>query len=221
MPRFTYQEFVFFCEAFQTLNHFDFDPEEVLSKHEEGRGRLHIYECLYRDNNNYKTIVELTYDGDDIAWGIGDGWGDADDELSALYDALLILKGEEGSESRIQALIEGSRFDGLTVEQALVSDERGAHLLGVEIRSPGESRSVRMLACHLSSCEFELLRFMIKLEPGRTAYEWESYTPNQPMRLTQSVKVRGNQLVGESMCWYLVYVTDADSYMMLRQQLHK
>lgn len=74
MPRFTYQEFVFFCEAFQTLNHYDFDPEEVLSKQEEGRG-LHIYECLYRDGSNYKTLVELTYDGDDIAWGIGDGWG--------------------------------------------------------------------------------------------------------------------------------------------------
>lgn len=148
------------------------------------------------------------------------GWlGDTDDELSALYDALLILKGEEGSESRVQALIEGSRFDGLTVEQALVSDERGAHLLGVEIRSSGESRSVRMLACHLSSCEFELLRFMMMLEPNRTAYEWESYAPNQPMQVTQLVKVRGNQLVGESMCWYLVYVTDIDAYLLL--QLHQ
>lgn len=218
MPQFTYPEFVFFCEAFQRLNHFEFEPNDM--KIQQGEGRLlYIYEGMFRDNSNYKTLVELIYDGRDILWGIADGWEDADDELRTLYDALVIMKGGDGSACRVQALIAGSRFDGLTIEQALTSDERGAHLLGVPIQTTERLQGIYLLACHLSSCEMELIRFMIGLEGAGKRCDWIRYEPNETIVLPQAAQIRGNQLVGESMRWYLLYVTDANLYILLQQAI--
>ncbi|MFS0728356.1 hypothetical protein [Paenibacillus sp. 1P07SE] len=89
MTLFTYPEFVFFCEAFQRLNHFDFDPVDIVAELKEDQTH-YTYEGMYRDESNYKSHVELTYDGEDVRWNIAMGWEDADGELCALYDAMLI-----------------------------------------------------------------------------------------------------------------------------------
>ncbi|MFS0728357.1 hypothetical protein [Paenibacillus sp. 1P07SE] len=131
------------------------------------------------------------------------------------------MKGGEGSASRVQALLSGSRYDGLSVLQALTSDERGAHLLGVTVKRGERVQGIQLLACHVSSCELELLRFMIQLEQGgAAASEWMSYTPGDTLALPEAVRICGNQLDGASRRWFLLYVSDSQQYVLLRQGLN-
>ncbi|MMZ52924.1 hypothetical protein D1872_147020 [compost metagenome] len=85
-----YADFITFCKTFQEYNAFDFEESEVVQVSTEPP--VYTYSAMFRDNSNYKTNVVITLDARGITWQIADGWEDANEELSTIYDALCEAK---------------------------------------------------------------------------------------------------------------------------------
>ncbi|MGG1938308.1 hypothetical protein ABFY57_00795 [Paenibacillus polymyxa] len=81
-----YADFITFCRTFQEYNAFDFEESEVIKVSK--KPPVYTYNAIFRDNSNYKTNVVITLDARGITWQIADGWEDANEELSTIYDAL-------------------------------------------------------------------------------------------------------------------------------------
>lgn len=93
MNTLTYQDYVFFCKAFQEWNHFDFEEHDI--QRQPGEPPTFSYDATFRDESNYKTNVRIMFDGTVITWAIADGWEDAHEEISALYDSMMELKASD------------------------------------------------------------------------------------------------------------------------------
>ncbi|PZM63712.1 hypothetical protein [Paenibacillus dendritiformis] len=84
-----YEDFIFFAQAFEEMNHFEFDENFI-----QQVGDCYYYDATYRDNDNYKTNVRIQYnqiDGE-ITWEVNDGWEDAYQELKELYGSLNLIR---------------------------------------------------------------------------------------------------------------------------------
>ncbi len=78
------QEYIAFCRKFQEQNEFDYNETKVFEPSDEKA--YHSYDATYRDEGNYKTNVEIRFDGQVITWELEEGWHDAHIELTRLYD---------------------------------------------------------------------------------------------------------------------------------------
>ncbi|MEX1030280.1 MAG: hypothetical protein WDZ91_09605 [Paenibacillaceae bacterium] len=79
----SFQDYLKFCRRFQEQNEFEFNEHHLVKPTEDKA--YHSYDATYRDDGNYKTNVELRYDGRAITWELEEGWHDAHVELSRLY----------------------------------------------------------------------------------------------------------------------------------------
>ena len=79
--RFSKEQFVQFCKAFDETNAFDFDENAV----EEIGPNKYRYCTTYRDEHNYKSPVELRMEDGIVSWDVQFGWDDAYEEIEDLY----------------------------------------------------------------------------------------------------------------------------------------
>lgn len=83
----TYQDFIDFSRAFEEQNCFEFTGE---IQQPDPERPLFFYDATYRDEGNYKTNVQIQFDGAAgvITWEIAGGWEDAEMEIRELYRQL-------------------------------------------------------------------------------------------------------------------------------------